>query len=117
MYNDFFKTDILNSYIGEYLTIKIKNQKYSDIYLLEGFIKEDDKQPYVANLFLKHKFSDICIYTLTSDSIEEIYVHDIINYDTRIKNLVYKIGDKNNLCIDIINYLYDYLKDGKLRIF
>ena len=114
---NFFKTDTLSSYIGEYLLIKIKNQERFDNFLLEGFIKEEDNQPYTANLFLKHKFHDICVYTITSNSIEQIYVYDIINYDLRIKNLIFKIGDKNNICTEIINYIYDYLRDGKVRIY
>ena len=47
---NFFKTDILNQYIGEYLILKYNDNNVYDN-LLDSFIKETDEQPYTGQLF------------------------------------------------------------------
>ena len=112
---NFFKTDILNQYIGEYLILKYNDNNVYDNFLLDTFIKETDEQPYTGQLFLKYKFNDICMYTITSEHIKEIYVYD--NFDYNMKKLLIQIGYKNNIDKFIIHYIYLFLINGKIRLY
>lgn len=115
MYHDFFKTDKLNSYIGEYLLLKLKDNKSYNYFLLDSFIQEDDNQPYTGQLFVKYKFNDTCLYTFTTDCIQELYVYDV--FDTKMKMLLIQIGYKNNMDCYLIHYVYKFLIDGKIRLY
>lgn len=115
MYDGFFKTDKLNSYIGEYLLLKSKDKQMYNYFLLDSFIQEDNHQPYTGQLFMKYKFSDICLYTFTTDYIEELYVYDV--FDDKMKMLLIQIGYKNNMDCYLIHYLYKFLINGKIRLY
>lgn len=111
----FFYKNILESYIGEYLYIKLKDNEKLNYFLLENFIKEDDKQPYTGQLLLKYKYNDTCIYTLTTDNIKEIYVYDVFN--KKMKYLLVKIGYKYNLDKYLIHYIYHFLINGTIKLY
>lgn len=111
----FFYKNILESYIGEYLCIKLKDNEKLNYFLLENFIKEDDKQPYTGQLLLKYKYNDTCIYTLTTDNIKEIYVYDVFN--KKMKYLLVKIGYKYNLEKYLIHHIYQYLINGTIKLY
>lgn len=115
MNTNFFKTDKLNQYIGEYLMIRMNDKNIYNYFYLDSFIQENNNQPYTGQLFLKYKFNDTCMYTITSNVIKEIHVYDNIDYN--IKKLLIQICYKNNIDKYVIYYIYQFLLHGKIRLF
>ena len=115
--DNFFKTNILNTYISKHLLIIFDEDENLDNYILENYIPEDDNQPYTGNLFLKHPSNNLCTYTIISENIKEIYVYDDIKYDKHILHYIIYVLNVKKLNKDLIRYIYTFLKNGKYLLY
>ena len=95
--------------------IKFLKNDVMNNFILDSFIEETDNQPHTGQIFLKYKFNDICLYTITTDNIKEIYVYD--NFDKKMIMLLIKIGYNYKLDTYLIHYIYKFLINGKMRLY